>query len=127
MGISVFANNRLNSDERVEFQAALRIVDHAAHHVGRAVNGNLKSRTRSLSHRAADLPEWLTRGKHEVKIKDFLSWLGRQGRSPAEVMLKQKLEKILGKVNQARARPKRLTKQISSNFKKATPLPSSEI
>jgi hypothetical protein len=35
--------------------------------------------------------------KHEVKIKDFLSWLGRQGRSPAEVMLKQKLEKILGK------------------------------
>ena len=23
--------------------------------------------------------------KHEVKIKDFLSWLRRQGRSPAEV------------------------------------------
>jgi len=40
--------------------------------------------------------------KHEVKIKDFVSWLGRQGRSPAEVMLKQKLEKILGKVNHAR-------------------------
>ena len=40
--------------------------------------------------------------KHEVKMKDFVSWLGRQGRSPAEVMLKQKLEKILGKVNQAR-------------------------
>ena len=40
--------------------------------------------------------------KHEVKIKDFLSWLGRQGRSPAEVILKQKLEKILGKVNHAR-------------------------
>ena len=37
--------------------------------------------------------------KHEVKMKDFVSWLGRQGRSPAEVMLKQKLEKILGKVN----------------------------
>jgi hypothetical protein len=35
--------------------------------------------------------------KHEVKVKDFLSWLGRQGRSPAEVILKQKLEKILGK------------------------------
>ena len=35
--------------------------------------------------------------KHEVKMKDFVSWLGRQGRSPAEVMLKQKLEKILGK------------------------------
>jgi hypothetical protein len=40
--------------------------------------------------------------KHEVKLKDFVSWLGRQGRSPAEVMLKQKLEKILGKVNHAR-------------------------
>jgi hypothetical protein len=35
---------------------------------------------------------------HEVKMKDFLSWLGRQGRSPAEVILKQKLEKILGEV-----------------------------
>jgi hypothetical protein len=33
--------------------------------------------------------------KHEVKMKDFLSWLGRQGRSPAEVILKQKLEKIM--------------------------------
>ncbi|HWO34723.1 MAG TPA: hypothetical protein VNO32_38515, partial [Candidatus Acidoferrum sp.] len=40
--------------------------------------------------------------KHEVRMKDFVSWLGRQGRSPAEVMLKQKLEKILGKVNHAR-------------------------
>ena len=40
--------------------------------------------------------------KHEVKMKDFLLWLGRQGRSPAEVMLKQKLERILGKVNHAR-------------------------
>jgi hypothetical protein len=40
--------------------------------------------------------------KHEVKMKDFVSWLGRQGRSPAEVILKQKLEKILGKVNRAR-------------------------
>lgn len=36
--------------------------------------------------------------KHEVKLKDFLSWLNRQGRSPAEVILKQKLERILGKV-----------------------------
>jgi uncharacterized protein (UPF0210 family) len=34
--------------------------------------------------------------KHEVKIKDFVSWLGRQGRSPAEVILKQKLEKNIG-------------------------------
>src|SRR5229473_7386057 len=40
--------------------------------------------------------------KHEVKMRDLLSWLGRQGGSPAEVMLKQKLEKILGKVNHAR-------------------------
>ena len=35
--------------------------------------------------------------KHEVNMKDFVSWLGRQGRSPAEVVLKQKLERILGK------------------------------
>ena len=35
--------------------------------------------------------------KHEVKMKDFVSWLGRQGRSPAEVVLKQKLEKILAR------------------------------
>jgi uncharacterized protein (UPF0210 family) len=40
--------------------------------------------------------------KHEVKMKDFVSWLGRQGRSPAEVTLKQKLERILGKASQAR-------------------------
>ena len=40
--------------------------------------------------------------KHEVKVKDFVSWLGRQGRSPAEVILKQKLEKILGKEKQSR-------------------------
>ena len=40
--------------------------------------------------------------KHEVKMKDFVSWLGRQGRSPAEVMLKKKVENILGKEKQAR-------------------------
>lgn len=40
--------------------------------------------------------------KHEVKMRDFLSWLNRQGRSPAEVILKQKLEKIFGKVDHAR-------------------------
>ena len=40
--------------------------------------------------------------KHEVKMQDFLSWLSRRGRSPKEVILKQKLEKILGKVNRAR-------------------------
>jgi hypothetical protein len=37
------------------------------------------------------------RVKHEIKMKDFVSWLGRQGRSPAEVVLKQKLETILCK------------------------------
>lgn len=37
--------------------------------------------------------------KHEVKMQDFISWLGRQGRSPAEVTLKQKLERILGRTN----------------------------
>jgi uncharacterized protein (UPF0210 family) len=37
--------------------------------------------------------------KHEVKMRDFVSWLGRQGRSPAEVTLKQKVERILGKSN----------------------------
>src|ERR1700675_790007 len=40
--------------------------------------------------------------KHEVRMKDFLAWLRRQGGSPAEVMLRQKLEKILGRVNHAR-------------------------
>jgi hypothetical protein len=40
--------------------------------------------------------------KHEVKMKDFVSWLGKQGRSPAEVVLKQKLERILGKINHGR-------------------------
>jgi hypothetical protein len=40
--------------------------------------------------------------KHEVKMKDFVAWLQRPRRSPAEVILKQKLEKILGKVNHAR-------------------------
>jgi allophanate hydrolase subunit 1 len=39
--------------------------------------------------------------KHE-EMKDFVSWLGRQGRSPAEVVLKQKLEKILGKAKHAK-------------------------
>lgn len=40
--------------------------------------------------------------KHEVKMKDLLSWLNRQGRSPAEVVLKQKLERILDKATHAR-------------------------
>lgn len=40
--------------------------------------------------------------RHEIKMKDFVSWLGRQGRSPAEVTLKQKLERILGKGSHAK-------------------------
>src|SRR6202158_6272570 len=40
--------------------------------------------------------------KHEVKMKDFVLWLGRQGRSPAEVMLKHQLEKILRTGTRAR-------------------------
>ena len=41
--------------------------------------------------------------KHEVKMKDFISWLGRQGRSPAEVTLKQKLERILSRTDAMRS------------------------
>ena len=37
--------------------------------------------------------------KHEVKMKDFVSWLGRQGNSPAEVMLKQGLRKYWAREN----------------------------
>ena len=40
--------------------------------------------------------------RHEVQMKEFLAWLSRQGRSPAEVILKQKLAKILDKGNQRR-------------------------
>ena len=39
--------------------------------------------------------------KHELKMKDLVTWLGRQGRSPAEVTPKQKLGKILSR-NDAR-------------------------
>ncbi len=39
---------------------------------------------------------------HEVKMKDFLSWLGRQGGSPAEIILREKVGKMLGMANQAR-------------------------
>jgi hypothetical protein len=41
--------------------------------------------------------------KHGGKMKDFVTWLQRQRRSPAEVILKQKLEKISGKRNHARS------------------------
>jgi LysM repeat protein len=40
--------------------------------------------------------------KYEVKMKDFLSWLGRQRGSPAEVILREKLGKMHGKPNQIR-------------------------
>jgi len=40
--------------------------------------------------------------RHEVKMKDFLSWLGRQGGSPAEIILREKLRKMLGRANEAR-------------------------
>jgi hypothetical protein len=50
--------------------------------------------------------------KHEVKMKDFLSWLGCQGRSPAEVVLKQKLERILGKT---KIRDRRNVPNFSTN------------
>ena len=40
--------------------------------------------------------------RHEVKMKDFLSWLGREGVSPAEIILRQKLGKMLGMAKQAR-------------------------
>ncbi len=39
---------------------------------------------------------------HEVKVNDFLAWLGRQGGSPAEIILREKLRKKLGIANQAR-------------------------
>ena len=40
--------------------------------------------------------------RHEVKMKDFLSWLSRQAGSPAEVVLRQKVEKMLNRRNPAR-------------------------
>jgi hypothetical protein len=39
--------------------------------------------------------------RHEVKITDFLSWLGRQGGSPAEIILREKVGKMLGRANEA--------------------------
>ena len=37
--------------------------------------------------------------KHEVKMKNFLSWLGRPGGSPAEVALRERVRKLLVKTN----------------------------
>ncbi len=33
--------------------------------------------------------------KHEIKMKDFVSWLGRKSGSPAEVALRGRVEKLL--------------------------------
>ena len=35
--------------------------------------------------------------KHEVKMQDFLSWLGRKGGSPAEMMLRERVAKLMGR------------------------------
>lgn len=36
------------------------------------------------------------RVEHEVKIKDFTTWLDRPGRSPREIIDRQKIRAILG-------------------------------
>jgi hypothetical protein len=36
---------------------------------------------------------------HIVKIQDFESWLDRRGKSPAEIVLKERLRQALGKRN----------------------------
>jgi hypothetical protein len=33
---------------------------------------------------------------HVVKIQDFEKWLNRQGRTPAEIVLKERLRQVLG-------------------------------
>lgn len=33
---------------------------------------------------------------HTVRIKDFENWLNRQGRTPAEIILKSRLRQLLG-------------------------------
>jgi len=35
--------------------------------------------------------------RHEIKMQHFLSWLGRKGGSPAEMMLREKVAKLLGR------------------------------
>jgi len=34
--------------------------------------------------------------KHEVKMQDFLAWLRRKGGSPAEIVLREKVARLLG-------------------------------
>jgi hypothetical protein len=40
--------------------------------------------------------------KHEVRMQDFLSWLGRKGGSPAEIVLREKVSKLLGRPSSSR-------------------------
>src|SRR5579884_998594 len=37
--------------------------------------------------------------RHEVKMKDFLAWLGRPGGSPTEVALRERVRRLLPKTN----------------------------
>ena len=39
---------------------------------------------------------------HEVRMQDFLSWLGRKGGSPAEIVLREKVSKLLGRPSSSR-------------------------
>jgi hypothetical protein len=39
---------------------------------------------------------------HVVKIREFESWLNRQGRTPAEIVLKGRLRQLLGMPDQGR-------------------------
>jgi hypothetical protein len=40
---------------------------------------------------------------HEVRMQDFLSWLSRKGGSPAEMMLRDKVAKLLGRPSSSTA------------------------
>ncbi len=39
---------------------------------------------------------------HEVRMQDFLSWLGRKGGSPSEIVLREKVSKLLGRPSSSR-------------------------
>jgi hypothetical protein len=40
--------------------------------------------------------------EHEVRLKDFMAWLDRQGRSPREVIERRKISEILGVAKSSR-------------------------
>lgn len=50
--------------------------------------------------------------KHEVKMKDFLSWLGRPGGFPAEVALRERVRKLW-----QRLMPQRLRNRASNTHR----------